>query len=118
MERINPILMEFLLRSVIKKLPDIHREVYQYIESMEYQLEEVSVDEKQFLQLMIEKSPFKAAADHFSLHISTIKEIMDEAQMEIDKSIDERCNRIKWIDYTDKLKQSDKTTQRAFIFLS
>ena len=118
MEQINHILIEFLHRSVIKKLPDIHREVYQYIERMEYQLEEVSVDEKQFLQLMIKKSTFKAAADHFSLHISTIKEIMDEAQMEIDKSIDERCNRIKWLDYTDKLKQSDKTTQRAFIFLS
>ncbi|MGG4264732.1 hypothetical protein [Peribacillus simplex] len=118
MERINPILMEFLLRSVIKKLPDLSREVYQYIESMEYQLEEVSVDEKQFLQLMIEKSPFKAAADHFSLHISTIKEIMDEAQMEIDKSIEERCNRMRWIDYTDTCKRSDKTTQRAFIFLS
>ncbi|MBO0997489.1 hypothetical protein IOC57_06965 [Bacillus sp. SD075] len=115
MEQFNPILMEFLLRSAIKKLPDIQREVYQYIESMEYRLEDTAVDEKQFLQLMIANSPFKAAADHFSLPISTIKKIMDEAQLEIDTSIDERCKRIKWIDYTDK---SDKTKQRVFMFLS
>ena len=120
MNPINPILIEFLHRSAVSKLSDQKREIYQFIESKENQLEEISLNEKQFIQLMSERSPYKAAADHFSLDISSIKDVMDEAQAEIDRTINERCNRIKWIDCTDMMrnKQGRKDNQWSFIFVS
>jgi len=48
------------------------REIYQFIESKETQLEEMASTEQQFIQLMINQSPFKEAAEQFSLSISTI----------------------------------------------
>jgi hypothetical protein len=109
MNPINPILIEFLHRSAVSKLSDQKRKIYQFIESKENQLEEISLNEKQFIQLMRERSPYKAAAD-----------VMDEAQTEIDRVINERCNRIKWIDYTDRMrkKQGRKDNQWSFIFVS
>ncbi|WP_152681105.1 hypothetical protein [Neobacillus vireti] len=117
---INPILMEFLHRSAVAKLPNQIREVYQFIESKENQLEEISFNETQFIHLMNERSPYKAAADHFSINISSIKDIMDDAQAKIDRVIKDRCDRIKWIDYTDTIrsKQGNKNNQWCFIFVS
>ena len=83
MNPINPILFEFLHRSAVLKLSDQKRKIYQFIESKENQLEEISLNEKQFIQLMSERSPYKAAADHFSLDISSIKDVMDEAQLKL-----------------------------------
>jgi uncharacterized coiled-coil DUF342 family protein len=120
MNSINPILIKFLYRSAVSKLSDQKREIYQFIESKENQLEEISFNEKQFIQLMSERSPYKAAADHFSLDITSIKEVMDEAHAEIDQVIKERCNRIKWIDCSDTMrnKQGSKDNQWSFIFVS
>ncbi|WP_413301067.1 hypothetical protein AA0X95_20365 [Bacillus sp. 1P10SD] len=116
----NPILWGFLHRSAVLKLPDLKREIYQFIESKENQLEEISINEEQFIQLLCEKSPFKAASDHFSLHISYIKDLMDEAQVEIDQVIEERSNRMKWIDCTEMMRyvKGRKDYQLAFIFVS
>lgn len=115
----NPILIEFLHRSAVSKLSDQKREIYQFIESKENQLEEIAFDEKQFIQLMSERSPYKAAADHFLLDISSIKDVMDEAQAEIDRTINERFNRIKWIDCTDMMRnrRGKKDNQWSFIFI-
>jgi hypothetical protein len=116
----NPILRGFLHRSAVLKLADRKREIYQFIESKENQLEEIAINEEQFIQLLCEKSPFKAAADHFSLHISYIKSLIDEAQAEIDQAIDERCNRMEWIDCTEMMRHAKgrKDNQWAFIFVS
>ncbi|WP_251528116.1 hypothetical protein [Metabacillus litoralis] len=120
MKPINPIIIEFLHRSAVSKLSDQKREIYQFIESKENQLEEISFNEKQFIQLMSERSPYKAAATHFSLDILSIKDVMDKAQAEIDWTINERCSRIKWIDCTDMMrnKQGRKDNQWSFIFVS
>ena len=120
MKPINPILIELFYRSAISKLSDDKREIYQFIESKEKQLEEISFNEKQFILLMSERPPYKAAADHFSLDITSIKKVMDEAHAEIDQVIKERCNRMKWIDCTDTMrnKQGRKDNQWSFIFVS
>ena len=120
MKTINPFLIEFLYRSAVSKLSTKKREIYQFIESKENQLEEISSNEKQFIQLMSEESPYKAAADHFSLDISSIKEVMEDAQAEIEQVINERCNRMKWIDCTDRMKTKyrRKDIQWSFIFVS
>lgn len=116
----NPILLGFFQRNAVLKLPDRKREIYQFIESKENQLEEIAINEEHFIQILCEMSPFKAAADHFLLDISYIKELMDEAQAEIDRVIDERCNRMRWIDCTDMMGYAAgrKDNQWAFIFLS
>jgi len=120
MRSINPILVQFLYRSAIANLSDKKREIYQYIERKEDELEKIASNEKQFIQLMHEKSPFKEAADYFLLDISSIKEVMEEAQAEIDMMIMKRSNRMRWIDYTDVKKNSrrKKSKEWTFIFVS
>ncbi|MFT8323086.1 MAG: hypothetical protein ABF649_19640 [Bacillus sp. (in: firmicutes)] len=121
MESINPILMEFLLRSAINKLPDQKREIYQFIERNEDRLEEMAGSEEQFIQLMDENPPFQAAANHFSLDVDTIKKMADEIQAEIDVIIKERCSRLKWIDCTDYLRKKQRNKQKnkwSFIHIS
>ncbi|MGP7818054.1 hypothetical protein [Niallia sp. 01092] len=120
MNSINPILIEFLLRSAVKNLPAKKREIYQYIESRENELEEVALNETHFIQLMNEKSPFKEAAVHFSVDILAIIDAMNEAQAEIDRVIKERCNRMKWIDCTElqRSKHKLKDNKLSFIFVS
>lgn len=120
MSSMNPILLEFLHRSAVSKLADDKREIYQFIESKENQLEDISVNEQQFMQLMVEQFPYKAAAEHFSLDLSMVKAVMDEAQAEINRMIDERCKHIRWIDCTDKIrkKRGRKEKQWSFLFVS
>lgn len=86
------------------------------------QLEEASVTEEQFLSLLIAHSPLKEAERQFSLELSMIKKIVDEAQAEIDRVVKARCERMSWFDVTDKLKLSNKYTskngvQRIFLFI-
>lgn len=116
----NPILIEFFHRYAVSNLSEKKREIYQFVESIENQMEVISENEREFIQLMSEYSPYKAAADHFSLDILYIKNVMDEAQAEIDRVIHERCHRMKWIDCTEMMrnKQGKKANQWFFIFVS
>ena len=50
MNPINPILIELLHRSAVSKLSDQKREIYQFIRVKENQLEEISFNEKQFVE--------------------------------------------------------------------
>ncbi|KAB2333305.1 hypothetical protein F7731_15720 [Cytobacillus depressus] len=119
-EPINPILFEFFHRYAVSNLSDKKREIYQFIENKENQLEIISLNEKEFIQLMSENSPYKAAADYFSLDILSIKNVMDEAQDDIDRVINEKCNRMKWIDCTEKMRKTYgcNDNQWSFIFVS
>ncbi|UTI41323.1 hypothetical protein [Niallia sp. RD1] len=116
MNSVNPILVPFFYRSAIANLPERKREIYQYIESKEAELEKIAANEKQFMELMVEKSPFKEAADHFSLTMSTIKEIMDEAQAEIDLMIMARINRMRWINYSKTERKFQKRKNKKWTF--
>ncbi|MCM3584906.1 hypothetical protein M3182_03995 [Mesobacillus maritimus] len=118
MKAFNPILIEFLHRSAISNLPDQKREIYQFIVKMENQLEEISLNETQFMSYMIDNSPFKAAAEYFSVDIFFIKKVMDEAQAEIDRIMNKRCNRLKWVDCTDRMKSQHGEKQWSFLFIS
>lgn len=119
MKLVHPIVMEFFHRSAISNLPHPLREIYLFIESKESHLEEIASTEQQFIHLMIERSPLKEAAEQFSLNISTVKELMDKAQAEIDRAIYERCAQVKWIDCMNKQKNQFRKNdfQRSFIFV-
>lgn len=112
----NPVLVQFFYRSAIANLPEKKREIYQYIESKEVELEKIAVNEKQFMELMVEKSPFKEASEYFSLSMPAIKEIMDEAQAEIDLMIMARINRMRWINYSKTDRKARKNQNKKWTF--
>lgn len=93
----NTILIKLVHQSAVAKLPQFQREIYQFIENQESILEDHSLNEMQFLQLLIEKSPYKAAAEYFSLDLETVIKTLEEAQEIIDSEINERCSRTRWI---------------------
>jgi len=119
MKQVHPIVMEFFHRSAVANLPHPLREIYQFIENKESQLEEMASTEQQFIHLMIERSPLKEAAEQFSLKNSTIKELIEKAQAEINCVIYERCAQVRWIDCTNKQKKQFRKNdfQRSFIFV-
>ncbi|NRK74475.1 hypothetical protein F3B05_26085, partial [Salmonella enterica subsp. enterica serovar Typhi] len=51
MNSVNPVVVQFFYRSAIANLPEKKREIYQYIESKEVELEEMAINEKQFMEL-------------------------------------------------------------------
>ncbi|HEO8419240.1 hypothetical protein [Niallia sp. FSL W8-0635] len=116
MNSVNPVLVPFFYQSAIANLPEKKREIYQYIQSKEVELEKIAVNEKQFMELMVEKSPFKEASEYFSLSMPAIKEIMDEAQAEIDLMIMTTINRMRWINYakTDRKARKNKIKNGHF----
>ena len=101
MNLINPILVEFLYRSTIESLPPTMREIYQFIECEEDELERVAVNESHFIKLMNEEPPIRKAAEHFSLKVPHIKAVIDQAQGEIDRTMIERYKKLKWVDMTN-----------------
>lgn len=120
MKEVNPILMEFFHRSAVSNLPQKTKEVFQFIEEKEEQLERASVTEEQFLTLLIANSPFKEAEKQFSLDISTIKKMVDEAQAEIERVIKIKCERMRWLDVTNRLstnRTNKNDLQRIFLFV-
>jgi len=119
MNTLNPILVQFLYRSAIESLPDKYREIYRFIECKEDELEIQAVNENHFIQLINEKCPFQEAASHFSLDFQAIKDIMTDAQSEIDKKIAERCKQIKWVDIS-AVKNTNRTVLKewTYVFVS
>lgn len=80
MNSVNPVLVQIFYRSAIANMPEKKREIYQYITTREEELEKIAVSEKQFMELMVNHSPFKEASSYFSLSLSAIKEIMDDTK--------------------------------------
>ena len=119
MHTLNPVLVQFLYRSAIESLPDKYKEIYRFIESREDELEMEAVNESHFRQLFHEKSPFQAAVSHFSLDFQTIKNIMTEAQAEIDNKIVERLKQIKWVDMSMDSNTNDTERKNwTYVFVS
>lgn len=120
MNLINPILVEFLYRSTIESLSPSMREIYQFIECEEDELERMAVSESHFIKLMNEKPPIRKAAEHFSLKVPHIKAVINQAQGEIDRAMIERYKQIKWIDMTDyKPAAKNKTKSNwSFVFVN
>lgn len=118
MNSVNPVLVQIFYRSAIANMPEKKREIYQYITTKEEELEKIAVSEKQFMELMVNHSPFKEASSYFSLSLSATKEIMDEAQAEIDLMIMTRINQMRWINYSKTDRKARKNKKWTFVFVS
>jgi hypothetical protein len=113
----NDKLMEFLFRDEVSKLADEKRQVYQFIVNEEDWLAEKAETANQLLQLLIKHSPHRLAAGHFNMSFEEVTRFMQEIETEINERIEARCKKVKWIDYTDNMKQSNARNRKKYVFL-
>lgn len=79
----NDKLMEFLLRSEVRKLSDEKRQVYQFIVTEEDLLAAKAETANQLLQLLTKHSPYRLAARHFNMTFEEITCLMQEIETEL-----------------------------------
>lgn len=110
--------MNIFVRDIISGLPIQKKSVYQYIESMEDRLASQCETKEEFLNLLVEKSPYHQAATHFHMSADEMYELMKEIEDEINSRLDMKIERCRWLDYTDKLQDELKPNMRLFLFVS
>jgi hypothetical protein len=71
----------------------------------------------QLLQLLTKHSPHRLAARHFNMSFEEVTRFMQEIEAEINERIEARCKKVKWIDYTDNIEQSNARDSNKYIFL-
>ncbi|MFB5283637.1 hypothetical protein [Peribacillus sp. Hz7] len=113
----NDKLMEFLLRDEVSKLTDEKRKVYQFIVKEEDLLAEKAETADQLLQLLTKHSPYRLAARHFNMSVEEITRFMQEIEAEISERMEVRYKKVKWIDYTKKVKQSNARDSKKHLYL-
>lgn len=113
----NERLMESLLRSEVKKLSEEKRSLYQFVVEIEDCLAHSADTANHFLSLLVEYSPYELASRHFDLPIKKVVRLMNDIEVELNKKVEIRCARSKWIDYTDRLQQTADEDEDKQLFL-
>ncbi|WP_306009229.1 hypothetical protein [Bacillus sp. MMSF_3328] len=112
----NERLVDIIIREIVSGLPPEDRDLYQYVTNIEDRLAQQSETSDQFMSLLVKHSPLKQAAEKFSLGVTETYQRMQMIEREINKLVEERRTRMKWIDLTDRL---DADGQRQlFLFIS
>lgn len=113
-------LMEFLLRSEVAKLPEEKRKIYQYIVAAEDSLAQRADTADEFRRLLLLHSPFDRAVQHFKLPYEKLVELMNEIEAELSRKVEERCEKVKWQDYTESFMGTEKgnSGKRVFLFIN
>ena len=101
----------------MSKLADEKRQVYQFIVTEEDLLAEKAETADQLLQLLTKNSPYRLAARHFNMSFEEVTRFMQEIEAEINERIEARCKKVKWIDYTDNMKQTNSRNRKKYVFL-
>ena len=116
----NERLMESLLRSEVKKLSEEQRSLYQFVVKMEDSLAQRADTADHFLSLLVKYSPYELASRHFGLSIKKVVRLMNDIEVELNKKVEIRCARSKWIDYTDRLQQPNagEGEKQVFLFIN
>lgn len=117
----NEKLMEIFARNIVASLPTEKRRVYQFIESIEDRLAQQSETKEQFLNLLRELSPHRQAAKRFNMSIVETVKLMHEIENEINKKLEIKREKYKWIDFTekvDKIHGKTNTNKKYFLFIS
>lgn len=116
----NERLMESLLRSEVKKLSEKKRSLYQFVIKIEDSLAQSANTADHFLSLLVEYSPYELAGHQFDLPIKEVVRLMNDIEEELNKKIEIRCARSKWIDYTDRLQQTndEEGEKQLFLFIN
>lgn len=116
----NERLMEFLLRSEVEKLSAEKRKLYKFIIKHEDLLAQQAETADQFRHLLVVHSPYELAGRYFDLPVVKVMQAMEKIESELNDRIEQRCSRVKWIDYTDHFSQiaGDSGDKRVFLFLN
>ncbi len=115
----NDGMMAYLLRCEVARLTDEQRQLYRFITDLEDTLAEQAETVDEFRTLLTRHSPFEQAACHFNRSFAEISKEMYKIEAELGDKIDVRCERAKWIDYTDRfVGKSDQGEKQVFLFLS
>lgn len=104
--------MEIFARNIVASLPRKKRRVYQFIESVEDILAHQSATKEQFLILLKEHSPHHQAANRFHMTIDETLKLMHEIEDEINKKLEIKIEKYKWIDYTEKVAKLHNDTNK------
>ncbi|KGR75211.1 hypothetical protein [Ureibacillus sinduriensis] len=113
----NEQILELLLKSEVKKLPDDKRQLYQFIIDIEDSLVEKSNSVDEYLRVFKAHSPYAIASRYFNMPFNTVAELMNEIEDELAERIEERCEKLKWLDYTDQFIEASCENNRRQVFL-
>lgn len=116
----NDRLMELLLKSEVRKLPENKKRLYQFIIDIENSLVEKSNTAEEYLQLFTAYSPYEIASRHFNMPFSMITKLMNEIEEELNKRMEERCSKVRWFNYTNQLigASAEKNRTQLFLFMN
>ncbi|WEG16649.1 hypothetical protein PQ478_19420 [Alkalihalophilus pseudofirmus] len=95
---------QFARTLYIQSLPEPDRNVYQYIDRIEAELEELALTQTHYLQLLRRQSPIKQAAKHFNMNEKMIYETVQRIESELADCVPELSERLELVEFTDVLK--------------
>ncbi len=119
--KVNDHLLEILARDIVKHLPESQRNLYTFIVNLEDELAQQANTSDHFMSLLVKHSPHQQAAQHFSMPFGEVMKEMKLIEGIINRELDEKVNKIKWIDYTNKIKEQrreDSFSRSYFLFIS
>ena len=115
----NERLMEFLLRDEVTKLSGVKKQVYEFIVNEEDYLASKADTVDHFMRLLVKHSPPRLAARHFNMSYGEIIRFMHDIEEELNERLEERCKKVKWMDYTEKSQQSfEEYHRKLFLFVN
>lgn len=95
---------QFARTLYVQSLPEPDRNVYQYIDRIEADLEELALTQTHYLQLLRRQSPIKQAAKHFNMNEKVIYETVQRIEAELADCVPELSERLELVEFTDVLK--------------
>ena len=115
----NERLMEFLLRDEVSRLTGMKRQVYEFIVYEEDYLASKAETVDQFMRLLVKHSPPRLAARHFNMTYGEIIRFMCEIEEELNARLEERCKKVKWMDFTEKGQRTfDDHHKKLYLFVN
>lgn len=113
----NERLMDFLWRSEVSRLPDEKRRLYQFIVEKEDSMAEDAVTVEEFRNLLMNHSPVDLAVIHFRLPYNSIVKLLMEIEVELERKISARSNKVKWIYFTNHTLKTSRSKENKLLFL-
>lgn len=116
----NERLLDFLRKSEMKKLAEEKRKLYEFITDAEDILATKAATADEFLSMVLEESPINAAASRFNLPYDQVVSKLADIEEELHVKIQQRSEKVKWIDFSDKVHpgEADGRETRLFLFMN
>ena len=115
----NDGMIAYMLKCEVTKLSGEQRKLYRFITELEDALAEQAETVEEFRRLLALHSPFEQAAYRFNLSFGEVSSLMQKIEAELGDKIKARCERAKWLDYTDCLVgEPGQADKQVFLFLN